>query len=261
MRRTSASTTSPTPPWWSRWFVPIRSPIRPHCGACAERCRPWRRQPPRRGARAAPRSRGRAPARRTRTDRRTAVVVAHPSSRGLAGAAVPPLAIEVASALHYFGQHRLRPSGHQAEQHHHGCPGAPDRPVGGPDRPIGPPASRCRSEPTPTWRRSSATPRRSGIPGTASDVWGLGATLFHAVAGYRPFDDGRLRPPNRSSTGSRNVDCCPTSFHSAYPTRWRRSCWPHSTQGPASDQPPASSPRTLSPSWLASPGHAWAGSR
>lgn len=29
-----------------------------------------------------------------------------------------------------------------------------------------------------------------GRPGPASDVWGLGATLFHAVAGYRPFDDG-----------------------------------------------------------------------
>ncbi|WP_232679189.1 serine/threonine-protein kinase [Nocardioides sp. R-C-SC26] len=30
----------------------------------------------------------------------------------------------------------------------------------------------------------------AGVPGFASDVWGLGATLFHAVAGYRPFDDG-----------------------------------------------------------------------
>ncbi|MFC6286791.1 serine/threonine-protein kinase [Nocardioides sp. GCM10027113] len=29
-----------------------------------------------------------------------------------------------------------------------------------------------------------------GVPGPASDVWGLGATLFHAVAGYRPFDEG-----------------------------------------------------------------------
>ncbi|MCY7397122.1 MAG: serine/threonine protein kinase [Nocardioides sp.] len=27
-------------------------------------------------------------------------------------------------------------------------------------------------------------------PGHASDVWGLGATVFEAVAGYRPFDDG-----------------------------------------------------------------------
>ncbi|MCR1783371.1 serine/threonine protein kinase [Nocardioides carbamazepini] len=29
-----------------------------------------------------------------------------------------------------------------------------------------------------------------GVPGQASDVWGLGATLFHAIAGYRPFRDG-----------------------------------------------------------------------
>ncbi|MDQ6525422.1 serine/threonine-protein kinase [Nocardioides sp. LHD-245] len=29
-----------------------------------------------------------------------------------------------------------------------------------------------------------------GVPGHASDLWGLGATLFHAIAGYRPFRDG-----------------------------------------------------------------------
>jgi serine/threonine protein kinase len=40
------------------------------------------------------------------------------------------------------------------------------------------------------------------VPSYASDVWGLGATLFHAVAGHRPFehgdrdaDDVRLRFP------------------------------------------------------------------
>ena len=33
-------------------------------------------------------------------------------------------------------------------------------------------------------------PRRAGGPCPASDVWGLGATVFHAVAGYRPFDYG-----------------------------------------------------------------------
>lgn len=33
-------------------------------------------------------------------------------------------------------------------------------------------------------------PGRRGVPGPASDVWGLGATLFEAVAGRRAFDDG-----------------------------------------------------------------------
>ena len=35
-----------------------------------------------------------------------------------------------------------------------------------------------------------ADPGRLGVPGPASDVWGLGATLFHAIAGERPYVDG-----------------------------------------------------------------------
>ena len=31
-------------------------------------------------------------------------------------------------------------------------------------------------------------PPESGIPGTASDIWGLGATMFLACSGYLPFD-------------------------------------------------------------------------
>jgi serine/threonine-protein kinase len=33
-------------------------------------------------------------------------------------------------------------------------------------------------------------PPRTGTPGPEADVWGLGATLFEAVAGYRAFPDG-----------------------------------------------------------------------
>lgn len=35
-----------------------------------------------------------------------------------------------------------------------------------------------------------ADPGRIGVPGPASDVWGLCATLFEAVSGHRPFRDG-----------------------------------------------------------------------
>lgn len=33
-------------------------------------------------------------------------------------------------------------------------------------------------------------PGETHVPGPASDVWGLGATLFHAVTGRPPFDEG-----------------------------------------------------------------------
>jgi serine/threonine-protein kinase len=37
-------------------------------------------------------------------------------------------------------------------------------------------------------------PGRSHVPGPASDVWGIGATLFHALAGHRPLARGRDDP-------------------------------------------------------------------
>ena len=43
-------------------------------------------------------------------------------------------------------------------------------------------------------------PPCTGTPGPASDVWGLGATLFEAVAGYKAFDDG---DPAAEAVGAR----------------------------------------------------------
>jgi serine/threonine-protein kinase len=40
-------------------------------------------------------------------------------------------------------------------------------------------------------------PGRCQVPGPASDVWGIGATLFHALAGHRPFRRG-LDDPDAS---------------------------------------------------------------
>jgi serine/threonine-protein kinase len=37
-------------------------------------------------------------------------------------------------------------------------------------------------------------PGRPHVPGPASDVWGIGATLFHAIAGHRPFARGQDGP-------------------------------------------------------------------
>jgi eukaryotic-like serine/threonine-protein kinase len=98
-----------------------------------------------------------------------------------------PLAIEVASALHY-----LRRIGHV---HLDVKPsniimGAParliDLSVARPvedaarlDHPIGT---------DPYMAPEQCEPPGTGTPGPASDMWGLGATLFEAIAGYKAFD-------------------------------------------------------------------------
>ncbi len=100
-----------------------------------------------------------------------------------------PLAIDVASALHYFrrvGQVHLdvKPS--------NVIMGAPARLIdlsvmrsvedaARLDHVIGTDAYLSPEQ---------ADPGRLGAPGPASDVWGLGATLFHAIAGHRPYADG-----------------------------------------------------------------------
>jgi serine/threonine protein kinase len=51
-----------------------------------------------------------------------------------------------------------------------------------------------------------ADPETHGLPTYASDVWGLGATLFHAVAGYRAFDPGSADAEELSSRYPQLVD-------------------------------------------------------
>lgn len=49
-------------------------------------------------------------------------------------------------------------------------------------------------------------PGEQGTPGHASDVWGLGATLFEAVAGHRAFADPQPRAESRADRFPQLVD-------------------------------------------------------
>jgi serine/threonine protein kinase len=103
-----------------------------------------------------------------------------------------PLGIEVASALHYM--------------HHQGFVHLDVKPsniiMGAPARLIDLSVMRTAQEAarldhvigTDAYLApEQADPGRLGKPGPESDVWGLGATLFHAIAGHRPFPDGDPR--------------------------------------------------------------------
>ncbi len=100
-----------------------------------------------------------------------------------------PLAIEIASALHYFGHVDLC---HLDIKPSNIIMGAPARLI---DLTVARSAAAAAeitgSIGTDAYMSpEQCDPGRRGTPGYASDVWGLGATLFEAVAGYRAFDAG-----------------------------------------------------------------------
>lgn len=115
-----------------------------------------------------------------------------------------PLAIDVASALHYFGRMGwvhldVKPS--------NVIMGAPARLIDlSVARPLDDAASLRQPVGTDAWMapEQCAPGEEWGVSGSASDVWGLGATLFHAVTGQRPFAGKRgvLRLRPEASSGA-----------------------------------------------------------
>ena len=100
-----------------------------------------------------------------------------------------PMAIEVASALHYFRRIGLV---HLDIKPSNIIMGAPAKLI---DLSV---ARRIEAAQALTYpigtdaymAPEQCDPPATGTPGHASDVWGLGATLFEAIAGYPAFDDG-----------------------------------------------------------------------
>lgn len=100
-----------------------------------------------------------------------------------------PLGIEIASALHYFRRVDLV---HLDIKPSNIIMGAPARLI---DLSVARPSADAGllTYPIgtdPYMAPEQCDPPRSGAPGFASDVWGLGATLFEAICGERPFDKG-----------------------------------------------------------------------
>ena len=108
-----------------------------------------------------------------------------------------PLAIELASALHY-----LRHLGwtHLDIKPSNVIMGAPARLIDlSVARPIEAAASLHTEIGTDAYMApEQCAPGERGTPGFASDVWGLGATVYHAVTGYRPFDKGERQAEDRT---------------------------------------------------------------
>ena len=104
-----------------------------------------------------------------------------------------PLGIEIASALHYF---RRRGIVHLDIKPSNIIMGAPARLIDlSVARPVEDAEALTYAIGTDEYMApEQCDPPRSGKPSFAADVWGLGATLFHAIAGYRPFPEGDADP-------------------------------------------------------------------
>ena len=164
-----------------------------------------------------------------------------PALRPAPGAAVPPAGDRGRRRAALLPPHRLVAPRHQAQQRHHGRARAADRPLGRPPDEDAAAARATRSAPTPTCRPSSATRGAERRARLASDVWGLGATLFHAVAGYRAFDARRPRrgrPAGASPSSSTSPTSCPTTCRPRCARSSRRAC---------AATPPTPAARTRSP--------------
>lgn len=100
-----------------------------------------------------------------------------------------PLALDIASALHYF---RHLGYVHLDIKPSNIIMGAPARLIDLSVARTAQHAARLTGQIGTDFYMApeQVEPGRRGVPGPASDVWGLGATLFEAVAGYRAFDQG-----------------------------------------------------------------------
>ena len=110
-----------------------------------------------------------------------------------------PLAVELASALHYLRRLGLV---HLDVKPSNVIMGAPARLI---DLSVARTLEATQALTYPIGTDAYMAPEQcepptTGTPGHASDMWGLGATLFHAIAGHRPFDEGR---PDAAGLGER----------------------------------------------------------
>jgi serine/threonine-protein kinase len=106
-----------------------------------------------------------------------------------------PLGIELCSAVHYLGEMGVV---HLDIKPSNVIMGAPARLI---DLSVARTIERAADLTAPIGTDAymapeQCVPTRDRRPGYAADIWGIGATLFHALAGYRPFESG----PDEDST-------------------------------------------------------------